>query len=225
MNPTTGDRVADLAEGTHRASTSRRCAANEAADRHGRKRVSIGGRAGCHASRAACCAALLVGAGVAVVLGVYGRVHDANSRGLPAFGFSQPTRVQGLVRLRRHAAGDRPTGAGFLALRPAAGSRRGTRLGGDRPSGHRLHRLRAVAPGRGVVSLRIRVQPANRSLAASCCTRSRAACCTARSPPRSSSSAAPACPSWAIPLVGSILFTVIVLVWLSSAVWYVLYHE
>ncbi len=32
-------------------------------------------------------------------------------------------------------------------------------------------------------------------------------------------------PNWAIPLIGSILFTVIVLVWLTSAVWYVLPHE
>ncbi len=32
-------------------------------------------------------------------------------------------------------------------------------------------------------------------------------------------------PGWAIPLVGSVIFTTIVLVWLSSAVWYVLYHD
>jgi hypothetical protein len=40
--------------------------------------------------RGALFAALLLGAGVAVALGVFGRVHDPGSAALPAFGFSSP---------------------------------------------------------------------------------------------------------------------------------------
>ena len=169
-------------------------------------------------------AALLVGAGVAVVLGVFGRVHDANSRGLPAFGFSSPlvfkvwfgsaVMLLAIVQMvlaswlygRLPRAGDAPAWVGtahrasgytafVLSLPVAALCLYGFGFNPSPFSGRVfLHSVTGCLLY-GAFAAKIIVVRSSRL------------------------------PGWAIPLVGSILFTVIVLVWLTSAVWYVLYHE
>lgn len=169
-------------------------------------------------------AALLVGAGVAVILGVYGRVHDANSRGLPAFGFSSPlvfkvwfgsaVMLLVIVQLvlaswlygRLPGAGDAPAWVGtahratgytafVLSLPVGALCLYGFGFNPSPFSGRVLLHSVAGCLLYGAFAAKVIIVRSARM------------------------------PSWAIPLVGSILFTVIVLVWLSSAVWYVLYHE
>ena len=55
--------------------------------------------------RGALFAALLLGAGVAVALGVYGRVHEpASYASMPTFGFSSTGHLQGLDRHRGRGA-------------------------------------------------------------------------------------------------------------------------
>jgi hypothetical protein len=174
--------------------------------------------------RAPLLAALLVGAGVAVVLGVYGRVHHANSHGLPAFGFSSPlvfkvwfgsaVMLLAIVQLilaswmygRLPGAGEAPAWVGtahrasgytalVLSLPVAALCLYGFGFNPSPFSGRVLLHSIAGCLFYGAYAAKIIIVRSSRL------------------------------PGWAIPLIGSILFTVIVLLWLSSAVWYVLYHE
>ena len=174
--------------------------------------------------RAPLLAALLVGAGVAVVLGVYGRVHHANSHGLPAFGFSSPlvfkvwfgsaVMLLAIVQLilaswmygRLPGAGEAPAWVGtahrasgytalVLSLPVAALCLYGFGFNPSPFSGRVLLHSISGCVLYGAFAAKIIVVRSSRL------------------------------PGWAIPVVGSILFTVIVLVWLSSAVWYLPYHE
>ena len=169
-------------------------------------------------------AALLVGAGVSVVLGVYGRVHEANSRGLPDFGFGSPlvfkvwfgsaVMLLAIAQLvlamwlygKLPRAGDAPSWVGtvhratgytafVLSLPVAALCLYGFGFNPDPFSGRVLLHSITGCLLYGAFAAKVIVVRSSRM------------------------------PGWAIPLVGSVIFTTIVLVWLSSAVWYVLYHD
>jgi hypothetical protein len=168
-------------------------------------------------------AALLVAAGVSVALGVYGRVHDANSRGLPTFGFS--TTLVFKVFLG--------TVVFILAMIQMllAMWMFGRLPGGDAPSwvstAHRAVGYTAFVLSLPVAALCLygfgfnpepfSVRVLLHSLTGCLLYGAFAAkIIIVRSK---------GLPGWAVPLAGSILLTVIVVVWLTSAVWFWAYHE
>ena len=162
--------------------------------------------------------ALLLGAGVAVSLGVYGRVHDPPASTACRLRLLRHGRLQVLDRDRRASRSPSCRCSGAVALRPAPGSPAAPRWLG---TAHRASGALAVvlsAAGRVLLPLRPRVLP-DPFRRARWCTPWPGAPSTAPSPPRWCSCTRAGCPAGRC-RAGGLLFTAIVVLWWTGAIWY-----